>query len=260
MFKMSFKDAFVKIVNDAKLDEKVACEVVSFVNTHADHFAFQPTNQNEFSSRLISGLCNVIVYHAECLYDETETKFMPGAELGSDLTIEDYTNLGMSLDEAKSKLIRSRVSTLTNDANTFAIFISSMCVTWEDLFYDLCHECLHLLNPATRNQKDTVQRLEEGVAVKFAEGLYKKYITPYCNTSPFNSPITSLDPMAKYSQYYKAYSMTSKISDAKLREVRSEFGSFWSIEDKDKFMSIVGDYITNDEADYLLSNFDYSIP
>lgn len=257
---MSFKDAFVKIVNDAKLDEKVACEVVSFVNTHADHFAFQPTNQNEFSSRLISALCNVIVYHAECLYGETETKFLSYVELGSDLTLKNFTDLGMSLHDARSAIIGSKVSTALNDPSTFVTFISSMCVTWEDLFYDLCHECLHLLNPATRNQKDTVQRLEEGVAVKFAEDLYKKYITSYCIISPFNSPITSLDPMAKYSQYYKAYSITSKIPDDKLREVRSEFGSFWSIEDKDKFMWIVGDYITDKEADYLLSHFDYNQP
>lgn len=254
---MSFKDAFTKIVRDTNLEEAEIYKTLDLIDAHADLFTLQPTNRDEFSSQLISVLCNVIVYHAKCLYGATETNFMSGAELGSDLTIKDYTKLGMSLDEAESKLIRSRVSTLTKDANTFAIFISSMCVTWEDLFYDLCHECLHLLNPTKDISKVDVQRLEEGVAVKFAEDMYRKYITPYCNITPLNSPITSRDPRAKHSQYYKAHSITSKIPGDKLREVRSEFSSFWSVKDKDKFMSIVGDSITNEEADYLLSKFDY---
>ncbi len=257
---MSFKNAFINIAKDTNLDKKDICKTLDFINTHTDCFSLPPTNKNEISSRLISILCNLVVFHVECFYGETETNFLPGAELGRDLTLDSYTEQGLSHDEAVIRINRSRVATLTKDPNKFGIFISRCCNTWEDVFYDLCHECLHILNPAKDTNITPVQRLEEGVAVKLAEYMYSRYIANYHNTPAINSPLSLFDPTAKYSQYYKSYLITSKIPDEKLKEVRSIFGSFWSIPDKEKFMSIVGNYITDKEADYLLSDFDYNRP
>lgn len=254
---MSFKDAFTQLVEDTDLGKDEIYKTLETINNKSDVFHYKPCAYNEDSAYLLSILCSVIVFFTKKRFNDSNTNYDPLPILGYEEKPHKYVKHDVTIEKAIAFLKNSKICERTDAQNTFKVLISSNCNTWEDVFYDLCHECLHLLNPTKDISKVDVQRLEEGVAVKFAEDMYRKYITPYCNITPINSPITSLDPTARHSQYYKAHSITSKISDDKLREVRSAFGSFWSIKDKDKFMSIVGDCITNEEADYLLSKFDY---
>ncbi|MEX9609616.1 hypothetical protein JI723_13870 [Providencia manganoxydans] len=253
---MSFKDAVITLIKDCHVTDEN--ELLHTIESNLLAFDASPTHLDPSSARLLNLLWHSIFYKAQLIYGNSSTSIGFTPELASVLTELDMLKRGArNIDEARSFLTRSMVCKLLGHDNLYGVLISNACTSWESVFYELCHECIHLLSPATGNLKNEVQRLDEGVAVKFAEDMYRKYITPYCNITPINSPITSLDPTARHSQYYKAHGITSKISDDKLREVRSAFGSFWSIKDKDKFMSIVGDCITNEDADYLLSKFDY---
>lgn len=132
------------------------------------------------------------------------------------------------------------------------IFISSQFDTWERVFYQICHEAIHLLNPIFSKDKSSPEAsaLDEGVAVTYAEVMYEKYISPYQKMFPVDSP-----KINKISGYYKAWNATRKIPDSALRSVREYFGSFKAINDVDKFRTLTHNYISGQEIIYLSSSF-----
>lgn len=150
---------------------------------------------------------------------------------------------------------QSQLRPLAGDNREFAIVLG-MCVrSWEDVFYDICHESLHLLNPVliVEGDGDKISALEEGVAVKFAEDMYDTHIRTYCDHTPLTSPIN--DPS---SQYFRAYAAAKKIPDAVLKEVRRTFGRFSDINDSEKFRDIISDYLDEEAIRTLIEPFRYS--
>lgn len=145
----------------------------------------------------------------------------------------------------------SRIMGLLEDYD-FGIKIGMMFDTWERAFYQVCHEAIHLLNPATApiGQPIIAATLDEGVAVKFAEEMYAEYIADYCSMCYLDSPLQA--PGNKYEQ---AYNATRKIPDATLRTIRSEFGGFTQAHDAKHLLDMAGEYIIESEAELLTSNF-----
>lgn len=131
------------------------------------------------------------------------------------------------------------------------ICIGSTVRTWQQLFYELAHETLHLLGPTDTN-KNTVARIEEGVAVKFAEDFYQSFVFPTLHQRPFSSPLGS-----PTSVYYKAHQPTNKIPNDVLKSIRVEFKNFRDVK-KEGLYALAKDYISEEEAEYLSLPFDYS--
>ena len=142
---------------------------------------------------------------------------------------------------------QSQIVPLIKDRGTVTIVLGENVRSWEDVFYDICHESLHLLNPAI-NVK--ICALEEGVAVKFAEQMYEKCVIPYCDKMPRTSPANSYA-----SEYYVAYSAAKKIPDDVLKEIRNVFGKFSKIDDAEKFGELVSEYLNDDEIERLVAPF-----
>ena len=131
------------------------------------------------------------------------------------------------------------------------ICIGTTVRTWQQLFYELAHESLHLLGPTNTN-KNTVARIEEGVAVKFAEDFYQSFVFPTLHQRPPNSPLGS-----PTSVYYKAHQPTNKIPDEVLKSIRAEFKNFRDVK-KEGLYALAKDYISEEEAEYLSLPFDYN--
>ncbi|WP_220465770.1 hypothetical protein, partial [Pseudomonas juntendi] len=100
------------------------------------------------------------------------------------------------LDIPRSYVGRTQ-KTKTIPQEKHIICFGTQVITWEQLFYELAHETLHLLGPTDTN-KNTVARIEEGVAVKFAEEFYKDYVYPSIKRYTYISPLS-----APLSAYYK---------------------------------------------------------
>jgi hypothetical protein len=149
---------------------------------------------------------------------------------------------------------QSQIAPLMDNHSTVAIVLGNYVRTWEEVFYDICHESLHLLNPVlnVRDSRVQVSALEEGVAVKFAEHMYGKYIKPYCKNIPSTSPVGDIQ-----GQYFKAYCAAKKIPDEVLHEVRIAFGKFSSINDVEKFAELVGAYLNEEEIEILMQPVKY---
>ncbi|MFY1664378.1 hypothetical protein [Pseudomonas sp. Pseu.R1] len=132
----------------------------------------------------------------------------------------------------------------------YIICLGSYIRTWEQLFYELAHETLHLLGP-TDTYKHPVACIEEGVAVKFAEDFYDSYITPVAGLKSHNTPLN-----APSSVYHKAHKITNKIPDTVLKAIRKEFFNFKDVQ-KEGLHRLANEFITDNEATYLSSRFDY---
>lgn len=223
-------------------------DIRSTIMSDGNIFDLYPTHKSESDRKMIRTIAFIVYIIVKKTYGESDITYKYDVVLGSEYPQKDQPNNSRVAPVAKN--------TDNTDNTTWALYIGQYYVTWEQIFYEICHESVHLLNPAEHENPHKVQRLDEGVAVKFAEAMYKKYITPYTTKPPKFTPVR----LARLSQYTKSFNIANKIPDEKLKEVRSIFGSFWSIPDKEKFMSIVGNYITDKEADYLLSNFDYNRP
>ncbi|WP_159388432.1 hypothetical protein [Pseudomonas sp. R32] len=112
------------------------------------------------------------------------------------------------------------VSTTDNPDVVNLACIGTLVETWEQFFYELAHESVHLLGPADTNVVP-VAAIEEGVAVKFAEDFYAEFIFPVTGVKPLYSPLTS-----PRSVYFKAHQSVSKMPDRLLKDVRREFENF----------------------------------
>lgn len=194
--------------------------------------------------------------------DKTEgnKKLLSSAVLVAFGTVQDLYGIGDDTKLYPSPQFldqpQSQIAPLMDDNSTVAIVLGGYVRTWEEVFYDICHESLHLLNPVLniRDSRVQVSALEEGVAVKFAEHMYSKYINPYCDSIPSTSPVHDFQ-----SQYFKAYCAAKKIPDEVLNEVRSVFGKFSSINDIGKFTELVGGYLNEIEIDVLVKPVEYRL-
>jgi len=227
-------DSLEKIKNNQFTDEMKAT-LKRQIDFAAGDRTLDPREETEANRKLLNAAILVALGTAEELYgegDETEFHCYP-------------------IFKAQP---RSQIVPLAENHLKFAIVIGECARSWEDVFYDICHESLHLLNPVINVMDDTVEvcALEEGVAVKFAEQMYEKYIKPYCGKTPSSSPVNYSD-----SQYFMAYYAVKKIPDDVLKETRKSFGRFSNIDDVNKFKALVGSYVSDKEIEILTNPFVY---
>lgn len=135
----------------------------------------------------------------------------------------------------------------------FGIAIGNLVRGWEQVFYEICHETVHLLNPVLDIKTTPVAALEEGIAVKFAEEMYAKYITVYTGRCPLMTPLQEPG-----NPWLKAFLIASKIPNEKLLLVRKAFGRFSAANDPQLLMSIVKDCISPQEAHEICESFPYA--
>jgi hypothetical protein len=185
---------------------------------------------------------NFGLLHVICalLFNEVETLYGDGAYI--------KLHLHPSFQDAPS----SQVVPLESDSETFGLVIGTHAVSWEDVFYEIAHEMVHMLNPVSLRRNNELATLEEGVAVKFAESAYAKWITSYTKRHPRWSPVVHSDE-----RYAPAFHATNKIADALLKQVRAEFGSFWAVKDLVRFQAMTAGRISSLEASLLVAPFRY---
>lgn len=132
------------------------------------------------------------------------------------------------------------------------IVIGNCAQTWEEVFYDMCHEAVHLLDPVVDVSRTEVSYLEEGCAVKFAEQMHAAYVRPYCDLVPRTSPIRD-----RKSPYHAAYAAASKMPDDVLKQARRAFGTFAKVNDATRLGTIAGSFLSNADLELLASAFPY---
>lgn len=146
----------------------------------------------------------------------------------------------------------SQIGRIPGEQIKFGVGLGPDLISWEDVFYDICHESLHLLNPVIDVNSTPVCTLEEGCAVKFAEQMYEKHIRPYCSENPATSPLRGGS-----NQYRSAYLAANKIPNHALHLVRKKFGKFSTINDTLEFTKLVEQYVTEEEIELLINPFSY---
>lgn len=123
--------------------------------------------------------------------------------------------------------------------------------SWEQFFYQVSHEAVHLLNPRLApNGALRVSALDEGVAVRYAEEMLEKYL-PYASRAFVDSPVSLNGP------YHDAWQAARKLPQDLLKQIRAEFGSFATITDPAKFTEMTASWLTPPEATLLSSEFAY---
>ncbi|MBB5428289.1 hypothetical protein HDG40_006476 [Paraburkholderia sp. JPY158] len=148
----------------------------------------------------------------------------------------------------------SQIGTAGGDHTTFGVGIGADVTTWEQVFYELCHESVHLLNPVVNIETTSVSSMDEGVAVKFAEDLYARFITSYTGREPAISPTHA----GVAHPYRVAFDIVRKIPDSVLKEIRAEFGAFSQVTDEIKLLKFASEYISEEEARVICLPFSYS--
>ncbi|PXK48797.1 hypothetical protein DMR84_27570 [Klebsiella variicola] len=124
--------------------------------------------------------------------------------------------------------------------------------SWEQFFYQVSHEAVHLLNPKLfPNGTIRTCALDEGMAVRYAEEMLAKYM-PYVSRAFVESPV-GLD-----NAYHHAWEAASKLPHDLLAQIRAEFGSFGTIDDPVRFAEMTAPWLTTAEASLLSSDFLYS--
>ena len=232
---MTIAPVLLQLLEDVELKNELKARIKEQIDSAAVNATPNPRDETEGNKKLLKATMAVVLAKLENLYgDGEDTKLYP-----------------MPLFEAQPQ---SQIVPLMEDHGTVAIVLGEYVRTWEEVFYDICHESLHLLNPVinVKGDKVKVSALEEGCAVKFAEQMYEKYINPYCDKIPSTSPANAPD-----SQYFMVYSVAKKIPDELLKDVRREFGRFSSIDDVVKFTALVGGYVCGEEVEVLIKPFAY---
>lgn len=189
-----------------------------------------------------------ILYHTqEAILDVVEARYGK-----CDEDIDTYMHPVLR-DAENNKHTGSVIWSLKDQPRTFGIGVGSFAESWEQVFYELCHETVHLLNPVLDIKQFRVSALEEGVAVKFAEETYEIFIAIYTCNGPLVTPTSN-----KSSSYFKAFSIAKKIPDNILKLIRKEFGKFSAVDNASLLMQIAPACITAHEAQQMCDAFDYS--
>jgi hypothetical protein len=235
---MTIGPVLLELLEQIKVDQctpEIRVTLKEQIESAVDDLTSNPRDRTEGNLKLLNATIVVALGTAEDLYgagDDTRLHQLPIFEFQP----------------------QSQIVPLLGDHGTVAVVLGEYVRTWEEVFYDICHESLHLLNPIINVKDDTVKvsALEEGCAVKFAEEMYEKHIKPYCDRIPLTSPI-----LAPTSQYFLAYSATKKIPDNVLKEVRKVFGRFSNVNEVEKFKAMVGAYVNDEEIELLIKPFAY---
>ncbi|HEM8158954.1 TPA: hypothetical protein U2M13_003475 [Enterobacter hormaechei] len=123
--------------------------------------------------------------------------------------------------------------------------------SWEQFFYQVSHEAVHLLNPKVfPNGMVRTSALDEGMAVRYAEEMLAKYL-------PYVSRAFVVSPVGQNSPYHYAWEAASKLPHELLAQIRAEFGSFGTIGDPVRFAEMTAPWLTTAEASLLSSDFSY---
>lgn len=181
----------------------------------------------------------------EVMLEAAESIFGP-AEMGSEL----YTTPGYH-----NEVPNSGIKTTLESPPRLMLIINQDAVTWEDAFYEIAHEVIHLLSPViAEGGKPPVATLDEGVAVYFAEYVYEKYISSYTGSHPSLSP-RGLGP--NHRAYANAYALARKLNFEELRRIRDEFSGFPYATDPYRLLSLSAGKLNIEEARSLSAIFEY---
>lgn len=224
----------LRLIEDDEFTDELKARIREQIDSASVNVTSDPRDLAEGNATLLNAMLVVVLGKVQDLYGEINANFHP---------------MPVFLNQPQSQVVP-----LSEDHGTFVIGLGQDVKSWEDVFYDICHEALHLLNPVINVKCDnvSVSALDEGVAVKFAEQMYEMYIKPYCNKTPLTSPIA-----ATRSQYFITYFAAKKIPDHVLKEVRTVFGRFSKIDDTEKFTALVGRYVNSEEIKLLTLPFVY---
>ena len=230
---MKIVQMLLTMLEDASFTDGDKAEIMDSIESAAVGITLNPRDKTESNGNILCAALRVILKMVEDLYgkcDGTKIYLTP-----------------IFIDQSASQ-----IAPLQYIIGTVGLGIGQSAKSWEEVFYDLCHETVHLLNPVMGVKNKRVSALEEGCAVKFAEQTYEKYIKPYCNKVPRTSPISY--PSC---QYFSAYSAAKKIPDSVLKDIRREFGSFSNINDAEKLKNMAGDYVDDKDIEVLVKSFLY---
>ncbi|HDV8352641.1 TPA: hypothetical protein RKT01_004472 [Burkholderia vietnamiensis] len=230
---MKIVQALLALLETVGFPDEEKARIGNFIDAASVGMTLDPRDEVESNGKFLHASLLVIARKVEDLYgagDDTDLHYLP-----------------IFLNQLNSQILP-----LIGEPKKFALGIGLIARSWEDVFYELCHESLHSLNPVVDVRNNRVAALEEGCAVKFAEQMYLEYIKPYCNEIPLSSPVSDHS-----SQYFTAYMAAKKIPDNVLRKVRQVFGRFSKIDDVRKFTTLVELYVSEAEAASLCERFVY---
>lgn len=233
----NFLNAVILLFNDLYKEEKDQEEFKKNIETKFPYNVLLALHDdNDFNLWLRYVVLQLVIMSAEDLYGDRDTAF----------TIHPNPDLKSSP--------RSRIAPELNNHKNIIVCIGPYVSTWEDFFYEICHESIHLLNPVIDIENNPASSLDEGVAVKFAEAMYNKFIKPYHKYPANNSPLYGY---SRNNNYKKAYEIADKIPDEALFSIRKEFDAFTRIINNSKLKEMAGPYINDDEIRYISDNFKY---
>lgn len=229
------KTLSVEYIKD-KEELKLVIEKLDECNDNAS-LDFRHESYENFTLRnLTSG---ILLEVAESIFGECDNNFT--YPLFVDVRVENY---------------RSRIAPLIDEPQKAAISIGHNIFEWHNLFYEVCHESIHLLNPVWSNTNGLPPKcaaLEEGVAVKFAEEMFRIYMQKYWEYPSINSPIYS--KVFTNKAYVSAFLAANKIPNKVLKEIREEFGSFGRINNFARFRELTIMFLCENEIEYLFRDF-----
>lgn len=237
--KIKMQEVVVQIIEqirDAKYTPELKIRIKDLIQP--DDITSNPREETAGNRDFLKAMLMAILGAAEDLYgkgEEVKIEYQPNFKDQS------HSQIGLGLDAAGNP--------------GYIIMIIGKCAnTWENVFYDISHESIHLLNPTINAEKTEVivRAMEEGCAVKFAEHMYERHIKSFCNAPPATSP-----NRPSGGQYLVAYCAAKKIPDDVLKTIRKEFGRFSSVDDKEKLKLLAAKYISDKDIEVLVERFRY---
>lgn len=230
------KNELIKLLeNHQSKDDEYIIKLLEFCNSFTiekDKLSSNPRDDKaEDNAKILYLITTCLSYEVENLY----------GKLGS--TYDISTEPHFFSDQQRSQIFMIK---------KVYIGIGTDAQTWEDVFYQISHEVLHLLNPCFNLKEEKVCRLEEAVAVKFAESMYRKYIHKDKYILNRFSPLND-----DKSEYFQSYYRVQDIPNDILKNIRTEFGSFSQMDDFTKFYDLVKNYINTEDAEFLFDSFKY---
>lgn len=232
MNKAQFGDAIVKLIAATPSSLEDIPRIQAVIKASVGEISGDPREETEANSLMLERIVCALL-------DIVEQRFGTSH-------VELYT---------KPEFINKRGSSVRVTVETprrFGIAIGTLARGWAQVFYEICHETVHLLNPVLDIKTTPVAALEEGIAVKFAEEMYARYITVYTGRRPSMTPLQEPG-----NPWLKAFLIASKIPDEKLLLARETFGRFSTVNDPQLLMSIVNDCISPQEAHEICESFPY---
>ncbi|CQE12723.1 Uncharacterised protein [Yersinia intermedia] len=241
----NFLQMLEKLVNNASGINPEAMEQAQKILANAPNVLYQsPREWSESCNELRGLITYFILVDLESRYGDMTNQMRT-------YTIPFYNKQREMAGKSNSQVISFEPGTLLAEHFDYGICIGWRYDSWEQFFYQLCHECVHLLDPQLApNGELKVSALDEGVAVRYAEEMLDKYL-PYIARSFVDSPVISRSP------YYFAWDAARKLPDEVLRTIRETFGAFARINDRARFAQLTSKWLNEDEITLLCADFEY---